>query len=680
MRISAIAAILLILSVGLIFAGAAESGTPAASDNSEQWFQPAESVAAYRPKGPSHCFRLFNVDWSWVGRPVTELPAFLSRAEPAALAEFLKQDNVDGTVVMAVPHHGYCSYETKIGTKFPGMRGDWFGQVIEELHKRKIAAFGYVTINWNFKYMREHLHDDYVQAKEKPDGSISGLICLNAPGYLELVEGYTREVIEKYPVDGMRWDIAMTAPHCTCAGCKTLYKQLYGEQLVSWKNVSWQRHEDFRLATIARTINGLTRVCRQVKPSLEIWHNQFQSYEGNDLDLGRSLDVAYNEFGDPFRLLFLKGVLNKGSIITGAMLESPNRRLCMVLGGCGYSYFNHFKTDYRTMLPGGDMPEWHKEHVAPFYRMIADIQPYLEGARPVSTIGIVFSEATRRRFSEINRHKCMGYSRRPILREMERISRVELARNNPVEFINRLDLPDPVKNIARFKLLMVPLSSGFAANELQALREYVRQGGTLLIAGDALRHDEKGVERENFAMADAMGVRYDTIESGSLDYKWDTTDPVWSKIGASRDGVIRCLVKVSATEGETPISVEADGQSSPLLHLNRVGRGTVAYLASLDSAALTQSVIDRLAGPAQVVVSPAEKQAILTYQAKQHRWILHLISDGPYTIFVRRTDIVPTRVVAQYPTENWSCDAKPSIDGLEIKVDGEAKDRLLVLE
>ena len=47
--------------------------------------------------------------WVLLGRGVDCLPEFLSQADPVKLAEFCAADCIDGTVVMAVPHHGYCT-------------------------------------------------------------------------------------------------------------------------------------------------------------------------------------------------------------------------------------------------------------------------------------------------------------------------------------------------------------------------------------------------------------------------------------------------------------------------------------------------------------------------------------------------------------------------------------------
>ena len=168
----------------------------------------------------------------------------------------------------------------------------------------------------------------------------------------------------------MRWDILTTPRGCTCAGCKAFYRTLYGEELRDWSHIDKRRQADFYLATTDRAVRCLAGLCRRIKPSVEIWQNSLQSYTPNDLNLGRLMDVAYNEYGDPFRLLLLRGVLNKEAAINGLMnhvsadpplpLERRAFRLCLVLGGRAYSYYGHKQTDHRTLLPGPVMTAWHR--------------------------------------------------------------------------------------------------------------------------------------------------------------------------------------------------------------------------------------------------------------------------------------------------------------------------------
>jgi hypothetical protein len=613
----------------------------ASAVGADDWFVPFKRVGDYKPKGPAHCFRQFNIDWSWIALRPDQVPEFLSEADPVALAEFCRRMNVDGTVVMAVPHHGYCTHETRVGTKFPGMKGDWFGRTIEELHKRKIAAFGYVTLNWNWKFIRENVGRDFIHGKPDADGVCSSrcVICLNAPGYLELVEGYTREVLEKYPVDGMRWDILISAKKgglhgssdCTCEGCRRLFRQLYGQELTRWQDFDERRHMEFYIATTTRAVERLRALCKRVKPSVDIWQNCVSSYHENDLNVGRRMDIAYNEFADSYRLMLLRGATGKPAAINGLMnkaspapgapltpLDHREWRACLALGGRCYSYYGHKQTDHKTLLPNDTIQGWHREQLAPFYGMVSQIEPWLRDAVPVSHVGIVFSEATRFRFP------C--YDRAPYVAAMEPIANAGLQRSAPVEFVNALDLGKPQKQLSRFKLLILPRTSGLSATELDHLRRYVRAGGSLLVAGDALRHDSRGKELGGMALAKEMGLQH----------------------------------------GDTLLST---------LHVRPFGRGKMACIADA-----TQEAIDQLAGPAPLTVQPPEVRVILTRQEKQHRWVLHLLDDGPCTVEIRREFVPATKITHQFPTSGWKCAVEKTDVGLRIKASDRASDRLLVLQ
>src|SRR5579864_1988131 len=87
---------------------------------------PAGSGTAtdYRPIGASRCYRQFTFDFNWLGGDIKD---YFTQADPIAYANFCKQINLDAAVLLAVSHHGYCSYETTAGEKWPGMRGDWLG-------------------------------------------------------------------------------------------------------------------------------------------------------------------------------------------------------------------------------------------------------------------------------------------------------------------------------------------------------------------------------------------------------------------------------------------------------------------------------------------------------------------------------------------------------------------------
>ena len=795
-----------------------------------------EEVAAYQPIGPSRRFRHLCYDYNWSGRRLSDLAEKFTQADPVALAEFSQKIHLDAVLLLAVPHHGYCTYNTEVGTRFPGLKEDWFGRCVQELHKRGISAFGYITLGHNWKFMREHYGKPFVHSSLSPDGVMDGQLCLNAPGYLELVEAHTREVLTRYPMDALRYDMLFSPKNCLCDGCKALYRQLHGEELTTWQGKDARRRADFYLATLRRPVERLAALCKRIKPSVEIWQNHINGYSEADLDLGRKLNIAYIEFGDPFRLLFLNGVLDKNGIVVGQTLNSPIRRLIMALGARCYQYM---PVNPRTALP--DDRRWFENDLAPFFKMVSEVQPYLEGAKTLSHIGVVFSEATRFRYD--------NYDRKPYMDACARITQAYLARSLPLDFVNRLDLP--ARDLSRYKLLVLPMTSGLAKEELDVLRRYVQGGGNLRIAGDALRHDERGLPRQDFDLADEMGLRFqkETVLSAGF-WRWrntkigggrmalkvaqvgehmlslwprelgsridsilltrdtqflpsDTTVPakagtpgfilieaedysasvprggaswkkgdtekgfsgmgyvscadgkpfmsgagyetqapelqykvrfpaegeyqVWVRQHSENGGAdsayvgldgkgqgavnfdvpgeqphtedgqatelrvagawaaetpknlsLRSLVQTRAVKGEPLLTVAHEGDGVPVLHASPLGKGRIVFLASLDSVELTQRAIDWLAGPMPVITSPAGRQAILTRQ--ENRWILHLLSDGEYSVEIRHDFAPVAKVVSQYPQEGWRSATERIADGLRIRVVGDVKDRLIVLE
>jgi hypothetical protein len=292
------------------------------------------------------------------------------------------------------------------------------------------------------------------------------------------------------------------------------------------------------------------------------------------------------------------------------------------------------------------------------------VQPYLEGARTLSPIGIVFSETTRFRYK--------GYDRKPYMDVCQKLAEPYLKRSLPLDFINVLDLA--TRDLSRHRLLVLPMTSGLTAEQLDALRAYVRDGGTLLAVGDALRHDPRGMSRKDFALADLMGVRFERIV------------PQAEGVAGPANGLpvaparLKNVVIARPVGGEPLLHLRSDGQEWPLLCINHVGKGRAAYLATAGAPELTVQVIDWLAGPMPIAVSPADKQVILAQQPRQGRWVLHLLSDGDYTVSIGRQMAMPTRIVDRYPGGGWSAEVKLDPSGARIEVRGKAKNRLLVLQ
>ncbi len=646
------------------------------SEKSDKRLYDKSMVSEYKPIGASNCYRHICFDFNWLGG---DLEDYFTRADPVTYAEFCKQINLDAVILMAYSHHGYASYDSKIMEKFPGMLGDWFGETIEELHKRGIAAIAYITLARNWKYPIEHPE----QAWMRVSGSKrEHFLCLNSP-YVDQVIAISQEVLRNYPVDALRYDTLEQPLYHHCNGCKAFYRELYGEELPQkWEEWNWRRQYEFQRASSSRAVEWIYKACKKVKPSVEIWQNGFMHngrFDENNMEAARFQDMAYIESGDPFRQLFLKGVTRCNGIVVGKILQSPIRRLCVALGGSAYSYY---PVNRETLLPETEEQEWYTENLGPFYKMVSEIQPYLGGAEAVPYIGVVFCEATRYRYNHYDRSRYMKLLRT--------LTESYLDRSLPVEFISNLDLPSD--NLSRFKLLVLPETSGIKPAELDALKNYVNEGGQLLLAGHALRYDEGGLAMEDFALGKEMGVRYDqslyrladTSNTSALirlqlPIKMELHDAKeWSDRKFPATIAANSLIRILPFEGQTVLSTEYDGQSIPVLHVNYQGKGRIAYLSVSEDVDLMQSAINAMTRSLPVTTTGG-KRVILTRQNKEKRWILHLIGDGDFIVDIHHDYAAPQKVISQYPETGWQYKMEKTATGLQIRVKGDRKNRLLVL-
>ena len=512
-------------SLAMLFAffaaiGATAPEAPAERDR-KALFTP-EEVRAYVPKGPSLHYRLFCSAYQLVHDGPVD--SYLTKADPVEYAEFHVKLHADAALILAVPTEGYCTYPSEIGPVYPScVNRDFLGLTIRELHKRDIAALAYVTLGWNLRYAREH-----------PEFDDGGTLCFCSP-YMDLIIAYSREILRKYPVDGLRWDILWQKGQCRCDGCKKLYRDMFAEELPQdWNTVGWKRRELFKEEKVAQAVRRLHEACKAVKPSVEIWQNHLNIDHDVPLSAMKYVDMAYIEYGDPWGLLFHNSATPKKGFIVGKLesLGFRTMRLCLALGGHGYTYI---MARHDTALPPvteEEADQWRRQRgwtsgsarenarsraetidrLAPFYEMLSKAQPYYEDGRPVyHGVGVVFCDATR--------YKYPNFTRARYTELLKSLGNAYLKQSLALEYLSSYMLPE--RDLSRYRVLALPETSGLKPRELDALRAYVRAGGRLLVVGDALRHDERGEPMQDFALASEMGIRFsETADSSDLAGPW----------------------------------------------------------------------------------------------------------------------------------------------------------------
>jgi Hypothetical glycosyl hydrolase 6/Beta-galactosidase trimerisation domain len=638
-----------------------------------------DEVMQYIPKGPAKCFRQIcletnsNVRGGFPSDSVFK--TFLSQYDPVKYGEFCTKINLDAALVLSLPESGYAAYrQTKINALYPGMKGDFFGETLKELHKRGISCFAYICIGWVKKYSFEH--PEYVDYQW--ENNDTPLICLNSPYRDRIIES-SREILSNYPIDGIRYDILDQQTKCRCDGCRKLYREIFNDTMPdAW--IDWQHQQKFRLVSISHIVKDLYSACKAVKPSVPVWQNWFDGQQYADIADVNSVDMAYLEFADPFRLLFLNGVFNKEGIITGKVIENPKTRWkCLAMGGKCYSYF---RTDNRTGMPIDDKEnkQWLDNELSPFYAQVREAEPYLQNTTPVTNIAIVYNEKTRYHFEQFERDNYMK-----VLRD---ITEPLLSSGNPVRFISNVNLTTtPLKP---YNAILLPESSGFSAEQLETLKNYSHEGGNLIVLGDALSYTEEGLPEPNFDLSEMMGISREGKPEAFN--KIDTTQSTGKEQQLMREIIsngttpakiypnTKQFTPVRVKTGQTLSFLKTETSKQPLVHLNPYGKGFAYYIASSKMPEVTAAVLN-YAG----VLSPVKNDnlsglVILTKKNGSDEWILHLLDKGKYSLTIDKKYCHASKISSTFPIGLKNIQLRDSKESIVIEVNNENDYGAIVLK
>lgn len=156
--------------------------------------------------------------------------------DAGAFARRLADAHVKYINTFAKCNTGFCYYPSKIGPVYPGMKGDMFGDLLRECHKRDIGVTAYFNIaidheacrihrEWS-KVIKEEAGEDksrYVLSVLQDKNTWTGpwntrLTCYNT-GFGDYFKAMLKEFISMYPeVDGVFFDCINTTP-CYCNDC-----------------------------------------------------------------------------------------------------------------------------------------------------------------------------------------------------------------------------------------------------------------------------------------------------------------------------------------------------------------------------------------------------------------------------------------------------------------------------
>lgn len=215
-----------------------------------------------------------HLDCHLPGWPVGALEAF----DAEAWASEFARAHIGLVSLFAKCHFGNAYYYTRYGNRHPGLPCDMLGELIEACHRRGIKVTAYYSLCTDY---RAYLENPAWRAK-RADGSdldemalFGGKLCPNTPYREDLVLPQIEELVRHYQPDGFFIDIPLSSNDysgCYCDFCRRKFKAQYGQEL-TLQLPAQVRHDFVEQATI-RTLEEIVRLRDAYLPGAYVASNR----------------------------------------------------------------------------------------------------------------------------------------------------------------------------------------------------------------------------------------------------------------------------------------------------------------------------------------------------------------------------------------------------------------------
>ncbi|GEM_PF-4473614 len=141
------------------------------------------------------------------------------------------------------------------------------------------------------------------------------------------------------------------------------------------------------------------------------------------------------------------------------------------------------------------------------------------------------------------------------------------------------------QRLASYRMVILDNAAALSAAQVEALREFVRQGGTLASTYQASLFDERGEQRADFALSDVLGVHYlSLVIPHSLPFSWQSEAPSYIENLIRKEGPepveTQWVVEVgAASSAHVLASYGREDRVLPAVVENDFGEGRSLYFA-----------------------------------------------------------------------------------------------------
>ena len=335
-------------------------------------------------------------------------------------------------------------------------------------------------------------------------------LCMNSP-YLDYVAAQADEVVRRYDVDGVFFDIVMvTEPGCLCRYCMDGMRA----EGLDPRNADDQRR--YANSVAKRAMARLSQVVWAVRPGTKVFYNS-RLRMAQDAESGLRSELRYQTHVEVESLpsgfwgymhypLFARYVQTLGTDFLG--MTARFHKSWADFGGLKneaaleYEVFSMLATGAKCSIgdqlhPRGALEQPAYDLIGRVYGSVAAKEPWCRGATPVQEVGVLVGVD--------------GWGRDVDL------SAEEGAACMLLESQWQFQLVDALADCSAYKAIIVPEDAPVGIDLAGRLREYVGAGGALIVAGRRPLQGNGGRLAGLLGVAEAGEPEYTThyIEAGA---------------------------------------------------------------------------------------------------------------------------------------------------------------------
>jgi hypothetical protein len=597
--------------------------------------------AQRRPGAVELRFRQVHLDF----HTSEQIPGVGDQFDPEEFASTLEKARVNSVTVFARCHHGWIYYDTKAfpERRHPQLKRNLLKEQIEALHKRNIRAPIYLTVQWDHYTANQHPEWMVIDERGSTGHSLyeAGFyrqLCLNSP-YVDFLRAHVKEILDLLPTDGLWFDILLPV-NCSCRYCRVLMDK---EGLEPSDADARRRFGD---RTVLKFKQEMTDYVRQFNRDCFIFYNSghigpklrssFDSYTHLELESLPSGGWGYLHLPISMRYarnqgLDCMGMTGKFQTSWGdfhsyknpAALEFECFHMLALGGKCSVGDQLH---------PSGKIDPATYELIGSVYSEVEKKEPWCAGARPLTEVGVLTPEE----FSQGDERVL------PPARGFTRL--LEEGRH-------QFDVLDSTSDFSRYRLIILPDQIPVDALLAAKIDEFVSEGGSLVCSYQS----GLGPDHKQFQLK-CLGIRLKgeapyspdfLLPRGKIGEGLPPTEHVMYLKGMEVEALpgshILCDVVVPyfnrtykhfSSHRQTP-------SSGKVGYPGIVQNGRIIYFAHPiftqydDNAPLwckklfLNALSLLLPEPLVRVLGPSTILATLNEQARENRWVLHLLHYVP---------------------------------------------------